>query len=137
MKAALLCCAAAAVVWSCANSSTTPDNAAALRAIAAGSSGSEIVVQGPVTRVLPTESGPAGNHERFVVQVRSDGQSVPVLVADNISIAQAAPLHRGDSVIVKGELAFNDIGPVIHWTHRDPRMRHAPGFVEIGSKVYE
>ena len=126
-----------ACVCACASTSTTPDNAAALRDIAARRSGSEVVIQGPVTNVFAVESGPSGRHAVFMVTLRNDGQSVPVLVADNISIAQAAPVRRGDSVVVKGELAFNGLGPVVHWTHRDPRLRHAPGFVEVGGKVYE
>lgn len=135
MKRALILCVAS-LVWACSGT-TTPDNAAALHAIAVGRSGAEVVIAGTVLRVLQTEAGPAGVHELFVVQVRNDGQSMPVFVADNISIAQAAPLQRGDSVVVKGELAFNSRGAVIHWTHRDPRLRHAPGFVEVGGKVYE
>ena len=135
LAAVLLACMC---VGACAGASTTPDNAGALRDIAARRSGSEVVIQGPVTDVFAVQSGPSGRHEVFMVALRNDGQSVPVLVADNISIAQAAPLRRGDSVVVKGELAFNGLGPpIIHWTHRDPRLRHAPGFVRVGGKVYE
>ena len=134
LAAVLLACVC---VGACAGASTTPDNAAALHAIAARRSGSEVVIQGPVTDVFAVQSGPSGRHEVFTVALRDDGQSVPVLVADNISIAQAAPVRRGDSVVVKGELAFNGLGPVIHWTHHDPRLRHAPGFVQVGGKVYE
>ncbi|MDQ6824785.1 MAG: DUF3465 domain-containing protein [Candidatus Eremiobacteraeota bacterium] len=127
----------ATFLWACASASTAPDNPAALRDMQAGRSGSEVIVEGPVTRVLPMQAGQTGLHERFIVQVRDDGKSMPVLVADNISIAQAAPVHPGDRVIVKGELAFNDLGPVIHWTHRDPRFHHAPGFVKVGGTIYE
>jgi Protein of unknown function (DUF3465) len=126
-----------ACAWSCAGASSRPDNAAALRDIQAGRSGSEVVVQGPVTRLMGAQAGPAGVHERFAVQVSGDGMSRQVLVADNISIAQAAPLHSGDIVTVKGELAFNSAGPVIHWTHRDPRLHHRPGFIEVSGKMYE
>ena len=113
------------------------DNAAALAEIARHDDGAELTVQGRVLRVFPASSGPSGVHERFVVQVASASASVPLFVADNISIAAAAPLHVGDVVLVKGELAFNDMGPVLHWTHRDPRFRHEPGFIEVGGRIYE
>ncbi|PZR63589.1 MAG: hypothetical protein DLM53_02090 [Candidatus Eremiobacter antarcticus] len=120
----------------CSNA-TNPDNAAALRDIAAGQAGRQVVVEGTVTRVMPTAAGPSGVHERFILLISQPGRRVPVFVADNISIASAAPIHRGDHVIVKGELAFNGSGPVIHWTHRDPRFRHPPGFISVGGKIYE
>jgi len=117
--------------------SQRPDNGAALRDIADRRAGKEVVVEGTVTSVMPSAEGPSGVHERFILLIAQPGQRVPVFVADNISIASAAPIRRGDDVIVKGELAFNDFGPVIHWTHRDPRFRHAPGFISVGGKVYE
>jgi hypothetical protein len=121
----------------CSLAPPPPDNAAALRAISARDAGTEIVVTGPVTRILPSSAGPAGAHEHFVISISDGKQTVDVFVADNISIATAAPLRPGDRVIVKGELDFNEYGPVLHWTHHDPRMRHQPGFVELGGHVYE
>jgi hypothetical protein len=121
----------------CSLAPPPPDNGAALREIAARESGAELVVQGRVLRVYPSAEGPSGTHERFVVQVQSGTSSLGLFVADNVSIASAAPLHPGDEVVVKGELAFNDLGPVLHWTHRDPRLRHQPGFVEVGGHLYE
>lgn len=127
----------ALAVVSCSVSTPAADNAAALQSIAAGRSGAELVVEGPVTKVLPTSSGPNGLHQRFVVNVRNGVASLQLFVADNITVGAPAPVRRGDDVIVKGELAFNRFGPVLHWTHRDPRMRHVPGFVEVGGRVYE
>ncbi len=113
------------------------NNAAALHEIAQRDSGAELVVEGTIVSVLPTSAGPSGLHERFIVQVASGNASMPLFVADNISVGSAPPLHQGDHVIIKGELAFNELGPVLHWTHRDLRMRHQPGFVEVGGRVYE
>jgi len=113
------------------------NNAAALHEIAQRDSGAELVVEGTIVSVLPTSAGPSGLHERFIVQVTSGKASLPLFVADNISVGSAAPLQKGDHVIVKGELAFNELGPVLHWTHRDLRMRHQPGFVEVGGHLYE
>ena len=114
-----------------------PDNAAALDDIRSGRSGIEVVVQGTVLQILPL--GPSvvsGQHERFVIAVR-DGSEQDILVAHNVSIAPAVPVHRGEQVIVRGELAVDPSGPVIHWTHHDPRFRHPPGFVELNGRFYE
>lgn len=133
----LLLLALCSAIAACSIAPPPADNAKALQDIALGRSGSEEVVEGTVTRVLPASNGPSGVHERFYVALKSASPSVPLYVTDNISIASAAPLHPGDHVIVKGELAFNSYGPLLHWTHRDPRLRHAPGFVEVGGQIYE
>jgi hypothetical protein len=127
----------AALVTGCSIAPPPADNAGALREIAAHDSGAELVVEGTVIKVLPTSAGPSGLHERFIVAVESGRSEQPLFVADNISVGAAAPLHPGDHVVVKGELAFNEQGPVLHWTHRDLRMRHQPGFVEVGGRIYE
>ena len=121
----------------CTLSAPTPDNRRALSDIAARNSGAEEVVAGTVLRVLPLHEGPSGVHERFIVDVSTGRSSVPLYVTDNVSVGQLAPLHPGDRVTVKGELVFDDLGPLLHWTHRDPRMRHPPGFVMVGGRVYQ
>jgi Protein of unknown function (DUF3465) len=113
------------------------DNAAALRDIASHDIGAEIVVAGPIVQVLPTSQGPSGVHERFIVAVSSGNETTQLFVADNVTIGALAPLRAGEQVTVKGELDFNEFGPVLHWTHRDPRMRHQPGFVEVAGHLYE
>lgn len=130
---AAICAASSA----CSTAPAQADNGRALADISAHRAGSEETVEGNVISVLPNSHGPSGLHERFVVDVRGGTTSIPLYVTDNISVGAVAPLRRGDHVIVKGELAFNDYGPLLHWTHRDPRMRHAPGFVEVGGHIYE
>ncbi|MBC5823377.1 MAG: DUF3465 domain-containing protein [Candidatus Eremiobacteraeota bacterium] len=122
-----------------------PDNARALRDIRDGRDGAEVVVEGPVLRVERPSRGPSGVHERFLISLSDpdpagrvpEPHGLSVLVADNISIASAVVLHIGDEVVVKGVLALDPAGPVIHWTHRDPRLRHEPGFVEVRGHVYD
>jgi uncharacterized protein DUF3465 len=126
-----------AVLAACSTAPPPADNARLLSDISAQRGGSEEVVEGTVLRVLPNSHGPSGIHERFIVDVRANGSETPLYVTDNITVGQAPPLHAGDRVVVKGELAFNDRGPLLHYTHRDPRLRHAPGFVEVGGHVYE
>jgi Protein of unknown function (DUF3465) len=127
----------ALVIAGCSVAPPPADNGRALSDIASHRSGAEEVIGGAVVQVLPPSNGPSGVHERFIVDVRSGTSRLPLYITDNISVGQLAPLHVGDQVTVKGELAFNDLGPLLHWTHRDPQMRHAPGFVEVGGHVYE
>jgi hypothetical protein len=122
---------------SCSIGGIRPDNAGALDAIANGRSGSEVTVEGSVVRVLETHGGTQGVHKRFVVAVRAGSAEQDLLVADNISIGRTAPIQPGDEVTVKGELAIDPSGPVIHWTHHDPRGRHESGFVSYKGVLYD
>src|SRR5262252_3833484 len=115
----------AVAVGACSAPHGQPDNQQALTDIKMHHAGAEEIVSGTVVRVLPPSHGPSGVHERFIVDVGSATSHFPLYVTDNISIAKAAPIRPGDAVTVKGELAFNDRGPLLHWTHRDPRFRHA------------
>jgi len=126
---------AALAVFGCARGADA-DNAGALDAIAHGRSGSEVTVEGRILRVLSTSDSESGAHERFVVAVISGGDEQDVLVADNISIARAAAVRAGDDVTVRGELAIDPSGPVIHWTHHDPRGRHEAGFIRDRGVTY-
>jgi hypothetical protein len=113
------------------------DNVGALDAISQGRSGSEVTVEGAVVRVDATSSGAQGAHERFVVAVKAGNAEQDILVADNVTIGRAAPVRRGDDVIVRGELAIDPSGPVIHWTHHDPQGRHESGFVRVNGELYD
>jgi hypothetical protein len=126
-----------AVVLAGCGSSDRPDNAAAFEAMHAYRSGDEVVVEGLVLRVEPSAMGPSGAHEHFTVRVVSAGQTVDVDVADNVTIGEMAPVKTGDDVIVKGVLEMDPSGPIIHWTHHDPELRHVSGFVEVGGNRYE
>jgi hypothetical protein len=129
--------AAAFLAAGCGGSPDQPDNAAAFADIQSARSGDEVVVDGIVTRVEPSLPGPSGLHEEFDILISSGAAEQDVAIADNISIAESAPLRRGDHVIVKGVLEIDTSGPVIHWTHHDPEFRHAAGFVEVGGKKYD
>ena len=127
----------ALAICGCALNGGNADNAGALRAIAQGRTGAEVIVEGNVLRVLSTSDSESGAHERFVVAVKSGGDEQDILIADNISIARAAPVRAGDDVTVKGELAVDPTGPVIHWTHHDPRGRHEAGFIRDHGVIYD
>jgi len=131
--ALVLCCS----LTSCSLGGANPDNAGALDDIAHGRSGAEVTVDGAVVRVLTTQDGVQGAHERFIIAVRAGSAEQDILVADNISIGRSAPVHQGDTVTVRGELAIDPSGPVIHWTHHDPRGHHESGFVRDNGVLYD
>ena len=70
------------------------------------------------------------SHQRFLVRVAG----LSILVAHNLDLAERAPVKVGDVVRLRGEYVWNDKGGVMHWTHHDPRGRHAAGFIEVGGQ---
>lgn len=72
-------------------------------------------------------------HEAFDVQ----SDAGPVEVVDNVSLAPALSVRRGDRIEVAGEMV-HDPGrlPIVHWTHHDPRGEHAGGFIRWRGRVY-
>jgi hypothetical protein len=133
----VLLAACGLLLAACALPPERPDNGAALADVQAGRGGDEVVVEGVVTRVYRPSQGPFGTHEEFEIRISAGVAEQDILVADNITIGVPAPVHRGDDVIVKGVLEIDPQGPVIHWTHHDPRFRHPAGFVEVGGKKYD
>ncbi len=73
-------------------------------------------------------------HEAF--NVRSD-DGVALEVVDNVRLGQAVPVQLGDRIVVQGELIPDTRhGPLVHWTHHDPRGRHTDGFIEWNGQRY-
>jgi hypothetical protein len=72
-------------------------------------------------------------HEAFTVTSAAG----PVEVVDNVNIAPALPVRRGDRVEVAGEMV-HDPGrlPIVHWTHHDPDGRLAGGFIRWQGRLY-
>ncbi len=73
-------------------------------------------------------------HEAF--RVRSDdGHSLEIV--DNVKLAPRVPIAPGDHVFVQGELVPQaSHGPLVHWTHHDPRHEHPDGFIELDGRRY-
>lgn len=119
--------------------SDQPDNVAAIEDIQAHRSGVEVTIEGTVAQAPHKSQGPTGHHEDFIIEVSSGtGEQQLIHVAHNIDIAPEVPLdgpgengQPGTDIIVRGELDMDRSGPVIHWTHHDPRGRHQPGFIKI------
>lgn len=90
--------------------------------------------EGVVTRVLADDHD-GSPHQRFLLAL---GNGQTVLVAHNIELApRIAGLHEGDRVAFAGEYAWNAKGGVVHWTHRDPRGGHPPGWLRHVGRLYQ
>jgi hypothetical protein len=105
---------------------------AVLEAFNARRSGVEVEATGVVARRL-ADDRKGLPHERFILRVGD----LTVLVAHNTELAPVVPVAVGDTVEVRGEYEWNQLGGVIHWTHRDPDGRHAPGWIRLRGRLYQ
>lgn len=88
---------------------------------------------GTVEKILPDDRE-GSRHQRFVVRLESDHS---VLIAHNIDLAERVPIKRGERVRFRGQYEWNDLGGVVHWTHRDPEGRHDEGWIEYRDERYQ
>ncbi len=96
-----------------------------------------MVAGGTIEHVLGTRAGPSGEHEGFLLKLDGDCDLL-LRVETNVDLTGPVPLHDGERVVVKGEYEWNPMGGVVHWTHHDPRGRHAGGYVKTpDGKVYQ
>jgi len=72
-------------------------------------------------------------HQRFVLDMRN-GQTL--LIAHNIDIADRVPLGMGDKVSFRGMYEWNELGGLVHWTHRDPMGVDEGGYVDFRGTIY-
>ena len=117
-----------ASLCACSPSPATFDQAA--HACASGASHVEVEGRGTVVRVLGLRDSRSGVHEGFVLRA---GSAI-ITVEDNVNITGPIPLHTGDSLTLRGQFECDD--DVIHWTHRDPALRHPPGYIRVGGRTY-
>jgi hypothetical protein len=136
LRAELAAVALAAALAACGGGTAeTPNDAALCDAFANGRSHVEVVADGTVTRVLDVQPGRVSAHEGFLMRP-SSGCNLVVRVEANTDFTGTFALHPGQRVVVKGEYEYYARGGVIHWTHRDPRGRHAGGYVQAGDRTY-
>jgi hypothetical protein len=114
---------------------TTSDNAAVERDYAEKRSNVQVIAQGVVTSVLADDSGPSGVHQRFIIRLAGSTQTV--LVDNNVTIGQRAPVLQGNDVSVHGEYVWNDQGGLIHFTHHGPAHTHEGGWIELSGVRYQ
>ena len=88
--------------------------------------------QGVVVRLL-SDDHDGSRHQRFVVDMRN-GQTL--LVVHNIELAERVPVGMGDRVRFRGNYEWNELGGVVHWTHRDPMGGDEGGYVHHRDETY-
>ena len=98
---------------------------------------SDVMVEasGTVERLL-SDDDVGSRHQRFIVRV-STNQTV--LIAHNIDPdigSRIDSLRVGDRVSFRGEYEWNELGGIVHWTHRDPDGDHPDGWIEHNGVRY-
>ncbi|HAS64230.1 MAG TPA: hypothetical protein DCS35_17690 [Vibrio sp.] len=89
---------------------------------------------GTVIRLLPDDNH-GSRHQKFIIKL-SNKQTL--LVSHNIDLApRISNLSNGDFVEFYGEYEWNRKGGVIHWTHKDPRNKHAHGWLKHQGRTYD
>ena len=96
-------------------------------------SDTQVQAQGRVSRLL-NDDNQGSRHQRLIVEI---SPGFTILIAHNIDLAPRVPARRGDLLSFYGEYEWNQRGGVVHWTHHDPRKRHADGWIELNGKRYQ
>ena len=125
-------CLAIAVFLIACGGRDAPDDQALQQAIVNGRTGAEVTFHATATD-NPAESG---GHERFHVRAAT-GQLLEI--DHNTSLAQYVPFHKGDALIIHGEL-YVDPGPRygVRCTHAETSSGCPnPGWIEYGQTYYE
>jgi len=74
-------------------------------------------------------------HQKFLLRIASGNT---ILIAHNIDLApRIEGLRKGDTVKFYGEYEWSAKGGVVHWTHKDPRGRHASGWLKHQGRRYQ
>ena len=74
-------------------------------------------------------------HQQFIIRIET---GATILVEYNLDLApRIAPLEIGDSVVVRGEYHWSELGGRIHWVHHDPSGAPGGGWLRVRGKVYQ
>jgi hypothetical protein len=79
------------------------------------------------------DDGEGSPHQRFVIDI---GDHQTLLIVHNIDLAERVPLGMGDRVRVRGQYEWNDLGGLVHWTHRDPLEDDGGGWIRYRRKTF-
>ena len=89
---------------------------------------------GEIIKVLPDDTK-GSKHQKFILRV---SKSQTLLFAHNIDLApRVDPINEGDIISFHGQYETNSRGGVIHWTHHDPKGRHAGGWLKSNGVTYK
>ena len=124
--------AAALVLLTACGGRDTADDKGLHNDIQSGASGAEVTFDATVM----SEPVQNGDHEVFEVQANT-GEMLEI--DHNISLATDAPVHKGDVVVIHGQL-YIDPGPRygVHCTHAHTSSGCPyPGWIELNSNYYE
>jgi hypothetical protein len=95
-------------------------------------SGTWIEVSGLVVGLLQDDSEGA-RHQRIILGI---SRKQTLLIAHNVEMAGRVPVGMGDRIHVRGVYEWNDLGGLVHWTHRDPHSTDEGGYIRYRSKTY-
>lgn len=73
------------------------------------------------------------HHQRFIGELRS---RQTLLIAHNLDVAGRIPLGLGDRIRFRGRYEYNDLGGLVHWTHRDPHGIEQGGWILYRRRTY-
>lgn len=102
-----------------------PESGEAEILAAYGDRRSDLMVEasGTAYRLL-TDDLEGSRHQRIIVELPS-GHTL--LVSHNIDIApRIDDIREGDPIRFRGEYEWNELGGIVHWTHRDPEGNDHP-----------
>ena len=90
--------------------------------------------RGNIVKVLPDDTQ-GDRHQRMLLSVLP-GKTI--LIVHNIDIApRIQGVREGEEVVFSGEFKWNEKGGLVHWTHHDPRKKHADGWIRYQGRTYQ
>lgn len=100
-------------------------------------SGVTVTLEARVVDILPDDNEGI-RHQRLLLVLPEpvDGFDT-VLIAHNIDEAPRVPCVEGDTITVHGRYKWNDLGGLIHWTHRDREGIGEDGWIEFRGQRYD
>ena len=73
-------------------------------------------------------------HQQFIIRIET---GTTILVEYNLDLAPRIPLEVGDSVVVRGEYHWSELGGRIHWVHHDPSGAPGGGWLKLRGKTFQ